>query len=294
MDRGPRPDLAVLPREKRVQCASSAGLHRMAYLEWGDAANPDVLVCVHGLARCARDFDNLARALCGSLRVVCPDVAGRGDSDWLADPMLYAIPQYVADMVTLIARLDVEAVSWLGTSMGGLIGMTLASLPQTPVQKLVLNDVGPIVTAVSLARIGKYLGMAPSFPDFAAAVQYIRLVSATFGAHGDAEWSVLTEHVTRRQPDGSYRMHYDPAIAVPFRGSEPDKDIELWSFYDAIRCPTLVLRGALSDLLKRETMEEMASRGPRAKTVEIAHVGHAPTLMHADQIAVVRDFLLAD
>jgi pimeloyl-ACP methyl ester carboxylesterase len=176
--------------------------------------------------------------------------------------------------------------------MGGMMGMALASLPETPLEKLVLNDVGPVIAAGSLARIGEYLGKAPTFPDFAAALQYIRAVSAPFGAHNDAEWNLLTEHVTRRQADGSYHMHYDPAIAVPFNAAKADKDIELWPYYDAIRCPTLVLRGALSDVLTRATFDEMARRGPRAKAVEIAEVGHAPTLMHADQIAIVRDFLL--
>jgi pimeloyl-ACP methyl ester carboxylesterase len=281
-------------RQRQVQCITPSGLHQLAYTEWGDPANRKVLVCVHGLSRCGRDFDSLARAMASDYRVVCPDVPGRGLSGWLKNPMEYQAQTYVADMVTLLARLDADCVHWVGTSMGGLIGMTLASLPETPLQKLVLNDVGPIITAVSLARIGEYLGKAPTFPDFAAAIQYIRAVSAPFGRHNDAEWSVLTEHVTRRQPDGSYRMHYDPAIAVPFNAAAPDKDIELWSYYDAIRCPTLVIRGALSDLLKRETVQEMVGRGPRAKTVEIPDVGHAPTLMHADQIAIVRDFLLAD
>ena len=281
-------------RQHQVQCVSAGGLHRLAYTEWGDPGERKVLVCVHGLTRCGRDFDALARTMASDYRVVCPDVPGRGLSGWLKNPMEYRVETYIADMVTLLARLDADSVHWLGTSMGGLIGMTLASLAETPLQKLVLNDVGPIVSAVSLARIGEYLGKAPQFPDFATAVQYVRAVSATFGAHSDAQWSTLTEHVVRRQPEGSYRMHYDPAIAVPFSAAAPEKDIELWPCYDAIRCPTLVIRGALSDLLKRETMEEMASRGPRAKTVEIAHVGHAPTLMHADQIAVVRDFLLAD
>jgi pimeloyl-ACP methyl ester carboxylesterase len=280
-------------RQREVQCITASGLHSMAYTQWGDPANRRVLVCVHGLSRCGRDFDNLARAMAGEYCVVCPDVPGRGLSGWLKNPMEYQVQTYVADMVTLLARLDADCVHWVGTSMGGLIGMTLASLPESPVRKLVLNDVGPIVTAVSLARIGEYLGKAPTFPDFATAVQYIRFVSATFGAHSDAEWSVLTEHVTRRQADGSYRMHYDPAIAVPFMAANTDQDIELWNYYDAIECPTLVIRGALSDLLKRETQQEMAGRGPRAKTAEIADVGHAPTLMHADQIAIVRDFLLA-
>ena len=280
-------------RQREVQCIAPSGLHRLAYTEWGDPANRKVLVCVHGLSRCGRDFDSLARAMSPHYRVACPDVPGRGLSGWLKNPLEYQVQTYVADMVTLLARLDADSVHWVGTSMGGMIGMALASLDGTPVQKLVLNDVGPVITAVSLARIGEYLGKAPQFADFAAAVQYIRAVSAPFGAHSDAEWSTLTEHVTRRQPDGSYRMHYDPAIAVPFRAAKPDKDIELWSFYDTIRCPTLVIRGALSDLLKRETLQEMAGRGPRANTVEIPAVGHAPTLMHADQIAIVRDFLLA-
>ena len=280
-------------RQNQVQCITPGGLHQMAYTEWGNPAGRKVLVCVHGLSRCGRDFDSLARVMSSHYRVVCPDVPGRGLSGWLKDPMEYQVQTYVADMVTLLARLDADSVHWVGTSMGGMIGMALASMAETPVQKLVLNDVGPIVGAVSLARIGEYLGKAPKFPDFGAAVQYIRAVSAPFGAHSDAEWSTLTEHVTRRQPDGSYRMHYDPAIAVPFNAAKPDKDIELWPYFDAIRCPTLVIRGALSDLLRHETLQEMAGRGPRAMTVEIPDVGHAPTLMHADQIAIVRDFLLA-
>lgn len=280
-------------RQRQVQCITPGGLHQLAYTEWGDPANRRVLVCVHGLSRCGRDFDSLAQALSGHYRVVCPDMPGRGLSGWLENPLEYRVETYVADMVTLLARLDADCVHWVGTSMGGMIGMALASLAQTPVQKLVLNDFGPVVTAVSLARIGEYLGKAPAFAHFDAAVQYIRAVSATFGAHSDAQWRTLSEHVTRRQPDGSYRMHYDPAIAVPFNAAPAGKDLELWSCYDAIRCPTLVIRGAQSDLLRPETLHEMASRGPCAKTVEIADVGHAPTLMHADQIAIVREFLLA-
>ncbi len=264
----------------------------MAYLEWGDPDNERVLICVHGLTRCARDFDKLAAALSGHYRVVCPDVAGRGDSEWLPDPMLYQLPQYVGDMVTLIARLDVESVHWLGTSMGGLIGMALAAQPGTPVRKLVVNDAGPLITKVSLERIATYLGMAPVFPDIAAAEQYVRAVNATFGPHSDAQWRFLAEVVLRRNPDGSLRMHYDPKLAEPFRALIPEKDLELWPLWDAIRCPALVLRGAQSDLLTKETCAQMTQRGPRAKVVEIPGVGHAPTLMHEDQIRIVRDFLL--
>ena len=278
-------------RRRSVQCASASGLHRVSYLEWGERDNPRVLICVHGLTRCARDFDFLAAALARDCRVVCPDVAGRGESQWLRNPMEYAIPTYVADMVTLIARLDVEKVHWLGTSLGGLIGMALASLPESPVAKLVLNDAGPLVTAASLDRIGSYVGKAPVFPGIEAAEYYVRTVSAPFGPHSDAEWRFLTEHVVRRQADGSYRMHYDPALAVPFNAEQPHKDIDLWKLYDAIRCPVLVLRGERSDMLTRETAQAMTGRGPRAKLAEIEGVGHAPTLIHADQIAIVREFL---
>ena len=281
------------PRQKTVRCASPAGLHRIAYREWGDPANPRVLVAVHGLARCARDFDALAAAMCDRYRVVCPDVVGRGDSDWLADPMHYQIAQYVADMVTLIARLDVEEVDWVGTSMGGLIGMALASQPGAPVRRFVINDAGPVVAKVSLERIAAYVGRAPAFPDLAAAEQYVRAVSAPFGPHTDAEWRFLTEVATRRNPDGTLRLHYDPKIAEPFRAALPDKDMEVWPLWDGIRCPTLLIRGEQSDLLARATAEQMTRRGPRAKLVEIPGVGHAPTLMHADQIAIVREFLLA-
>jgi pimeloyl-ACP methyl ester carboxylesterase len=291
MDRRAQPGLGVLPREKRVQCASSAGLHRVAYLEWGEADNPEVVVCVHGLSRCARDFDNLARALSGRYRVVCPDVAGRGDSDWLADPMLYVIPQYVSDMVTLIARLDVEQVNWVGTSMGGLIGMALAAQKAAPVAKLVLNDAGPVVAKTALERIGQYLGLAPTFPTVEAAEKVIRAVSATFGPHTDAEWRFLTDVVLRKNADGSWRFHYDPKIAEPYRKQMPDRDLELWPLWDAVSCPTLVIRGAQSDLLSKATAQAMTQRGPKAKLMELPGIGHAPTLLHDDQIAIVREFL---
>jgi pimeloyl-ACP methyl ester carboxylesterase len=281
--------VALEPRRRSVQCASPRGLHRMAYLEWGDARNRDVLVCVHGLTRTGRDFDELARALCGQFRVVCPDVAGRGDSDRLPDATLYGVAQYASDMVTLIARLDVETVSWLGTSMGGLIGMALAAQPGSPVKRLVLNDVGPLVTRASLERLASYVGKAPAFASVQEAERYIRDISAPFGPHSDAQWRFLTETWLRRNDDGTWRAHYDPRIAEPFKA---DQDLELWALYDAVRCPTLLLRGELSDLLLRATAEEMKRRGPRASVVEIRGVGHAPTLLNPDQIAPVREFLL--
>ena len=282
--------VAPEPRRRSVQCASPRGLHRISYLEWGDARNRDVLVCVHGLTRTGRDFDELARALCGQWRVVCPDIAGRGDSDPLPDATLYGVPQYVADMVTLIARLDVESVGWVGTSMGGLIGMALAAQAGTPIRRLALNDVGPVITRASLERIAAYVGKAPRFASVGEAEHYIRAISAPFGPHSAAQWRFLTETWLRRNEDGSWRAHYDPRIADP--RMVPEKDLELWHLYDAVRGPTLLVRGEHSDLLTRETAAEMMRRGPKAKVVEIRGVGHAPTLMQPDQIAVLREFFL--
>jgi pimeloyl-ACP methyl ester carboxylesterase len=270
-----------------------AGPRYIAYVEWGQ---PDAapLVCVHGLTRCARDFDFLAAELARhGYRVICPDVAGRGDSSWLADPMDYAVPTYTKHMLMLLARLELESVHWVGTSLGGLIGMAIAAMPGSPIERLVLNDVGPVLTLAALQRIGAYVGKWPPLPTIEAAEQFVRSISVTFGPHSDADWRFLTEHVVRRNADGTLRMHYDPAIAVPFTAEMPSEDIELWNLYDEIRCPTLVLRGEQSDLLTRETAARMTSRGPRARAVEIAGVGHAPTLIHQDQIAIVRDFLLA-
>ncbi|MCL4800645.1 MAG: alpha/beta hydrolase [Burkholderiales bacterium] len=278
-------------RRRSVLCASPSGLHRLSYVEWGAPDNPRVLVCAHGLARCARDFDPLAQALADRYRVVCPDMPGRGFSDWLRDPAEYAIPTYVNDIVTLVARLDVESVDWVGTSMGGLIGIALAAQPGAPIGRMVLNEAGPLVQAASLERIATYLGRAPRFASFAEAETYVRTVSAPFGPHSDAEWRFLTEHVVRQQPDGGYTLHYDPQLAVPFNAVRPHRDIDLWNLWDAIACPTLVIRGEHSDLLTRETVAEMRRRGPRAHAVEFAGVGHAPTLMQPEQIAVVRDFL---
>ena len=283
---------AIEPRRRSVLCASPAGLHRIAYREWGDARNRDVLICVHGLTRSSRDFDELARSLSTLYRVVCPDVAGRGDSDRLANPKHYTWAQYVADMVTLIARLDVEAVNWLGTSMGGMVGMALAAQPGNPIRKLVLNDAAPVISKTALQRLATYVGQELSFATIAEAEKYVRTISAPFGPHSDAQWHFLTETWVRRGDDGRLRPHYNTRIAEAYRATMPEKDLELWHLYDAVRCPTLLVRGERSDLFSRQAAAEMARRGPKAKVVEIRGVGHAPTLLQPDQIAVVRDFLL--
>jgi pimeloyl-ACP methyl ester carboxylesterase len=278
-------------RQRYVSCITPRGIHRLAYYEWGDPRSERVLVCGHGLTRTGRDFDALAQAMAQTYRVICPDYPGRGESDWLSDPAEYQIPTYVSDSVTLIARLDVEQVDWLGTSMGGLIGMVLASLPKTPIRALIVNDAGPLVEAGALGRIGQYLGKAPSFADFASAESYIRAVCAPFGPHSDEEWKFLTEVVVRPRREGGLRLHYDPAIAQAFNAAPPGEPMNLWPVYDAIRVPTLVIRGAESDLLSKNTAQQMIERGPRAKLIEIPGVGHAPTLMRGEQIGHVHQFL---
>ncbi|MBA4178164.1 MAG: alpha/beta hydrolase [Leptothrix sp. (in: Bacteria)] len=283
------------PRLSHVSCLDSRGLHRMAYWEWGDAANPRVLVCVHGLTRQGRDFDTLAQDLAGSYRVVCPDVVGRGQSDWLADPAGYAIPAYVADMVTLVARLGVEQVDWVGTSMGGLIGLALASMPKNPVRRLVLNDVGPAIQPAALARIGSYVGQPARWKTLDEAADALWAISQGFGPHTREQWLALTRPQLKPDGDG-FKPHYDPSLALPFRGLTPELaaagEAMLWLAYDRITAPTLLLRGAQSDLLSHETALAMVQRGPRATLHELPGVGHAPMLVQPEQRAVVRGFLL--
>ena len=276
-----------------VQCIGPSGLHRMAYTEWGARDNPRVLICVHGLTRNGRDFDALAEAMSGHYRVICPDVVGRGQSGRLRDPAGYGIPQYVADMVTLIARLNVDSVHWVGTSMGGLIGMALAAQEGTPLRKLVLNDVGPLITVASLQRIATYVGSDPQWASFDEALAYVKLISAPFGQLSEAQWHHLTETSIVQRADGRWAFRYDPRIAEPFKAAFVDKDIDLWPIYAGITCPTLVVRGAESDLLTRDTWQQMGACGPQAQLAEIPGVGHAPMFQSDEQIAIVRDFLLS-
>ena len=306
----------IEPRIQAVSCTSPGGLHRMAYYEWGDADNPDVVVCVHGLTRSGRDFDRLARELAGRYRVVCPDVVGRGLSDWLSLPMLYAVPQYVADMVTLIARLHPASLRWVGTSMGGLIGLGLAgamaqsrlraerqppaqqhqSLPPTGmhIHRMVVNDVGPRIEPLSLLRIGQYLAEPVAFDSFDQAVAYVKSVSSSFGQLSEELWQEFTRHVYVNI-NGKWVKHYDPAISIPFASmsAEASKQGEqiLWQAWDALECPVMVLRGQESDLLSQATLDEMLRRQPLARSTSFAGVGHAPSLMVADQIGVVTEFL---
>jgi len=288
------------PDLRFVNCLDATGLHRMAYWEWaGPSADAPVLVCVHGLSRQGRDFDALARVMSSRYRVVCPDVAGRGQSDWLRQPGGYQIPAYVSDMVALLARLDVEQVDWVGTSMGGLIGLGVASLRGREgqpglVRRLVLNDVGPAIRFEALQRIGSYIGKTPRFASLAEGAAYLRTISEGFGPHSDEAWLALSTPLFREE-GGEWRLRYDPAIGLPFAAITPEiaaaGEAALWAAYDTLTCPTLVIRGADSDLLTTETARAMTQRGPGARLVELPGIGHAPTLIHDDQIAIVRDFL---
>ena len=290
------------PRLDFVPCLDTQGLHRMAYWEWGERDNPRVVVCVHGLTRQGRDFDTLARALAADYRVVCPDVVGRGRSDWLADPAGYQVPAYVADMVALLARIGAPQVDWVGTSMGGLIGLGVASLRDgaggTLVRRLLLNDVGPALGADAIQRIGTYVGLPKRYASLDEAADYLWSISKGFGPHSREQWLALTKPQLKPVQDAQgegFISHYDPRIGLPFKAVTPALaaagEAMLWQRYDSLRCPTLVLRGAESDLLSHETALAMTQRGPKARLVELAGVGHAPTLVAADQVALVQEFL---
>ncbi len=268
------------------------GFHRIAYTDWGDADNPNVLICVHGLTRNGRDFDVLAEAMQDRYRVICPDVVGRGESQWLSHAADYSYPQYLADMNALIARLNVETVHWVGTSMGGLIGMMLAGQPNSPIRRLVMNDVGPFIPKASLERLAQYVGRAPAMESLDDVEQYLRVVMAPFGKLTDKQWRHMAEHSARQLPTGNFGLHYDLAIADVFKGTVM-QDVNLWMFWQSVICPVFVIRGAESDLLLRETVEQMKASRSNVSAIEIPNTGHAPALMEEAQVSAVRDFLLS-
>ena len=278
-----------------VECASSnaSGLHRMAYHTWGDPSNPRVLICVHGLTRRGSDFTTLAEALCKDYYVVCPDVIGRGDSDRLENPMLYGIPQYVADMTTLVARLNVSSVDWFGTSMGGLIGMVYAGMPDSPIRRILINDVGPRIEPESLKRLSSYVGQPFAYVSRADALTVLNRICASFGPHTPDEWERLNGPLLKEE-QGMWSLHYDPNIVIPFAAVNPvlakAGEMALWSHYEAIAVPILIVRGGDSDLLSSATVEEMLRRNPHARSITIPGVGHAPAFMKPEQIALAAEF----
>ncbi len=264
--------------------------YRMSYTAFGEDQAERTIICVHGLTRNGRDFDVLAAALASDARVVCPDVMGRGQSEWLDDPEAYAVPTYAGHMLQLIQHLGSSKVDWVGTSMGGMIAMAVAAMEDSPIERLVLNDVGPLIAKEAIERIGSYLGLDLSFDTLSDLEAHLRQIHAPFGPFTDEQWTHLAEHSAKRRPDGKLILSYDPKIAEPFKSAEPN-DIDLWPLWDEITCPTLVIRGAESDLLSKETANEMTKRGPKAELFEIPDIGHAPGLMDQHQIEKVRDWL---
>jgi pimeloyl-ACP methyl ester carboxylesterase len=278
----------------------------MAYWQWGHPDSSHVVLCVHGLTRQGRDFDTLAQALVQAkgqdVRVICPDVVGRGKSDWLQDPSGYQIPHYAFDMLTLLKQLNATTLDWVGTSMGGLIAMVIAGQPELPpfakVRRLVLNDVGPVIEWQALQRIGLYLGNTGKFASEQQAADALWSIASSFGPHTPAQWLALTRPLLKPLDDGSgcFTLHYDPALAEPFKTITPESAAQgealLWQAYDQIKAETLLIRGAQSDLLSRATAQAMTQRGPRARLIEFSGVGHAPTFVAADQVQPVLSFLL--
>lgn len=283
------------PRLNHVQCLDTQGLHRMAYWEWGDPANSKVLLCAHGLTRQGRDFDTFAQAMQDEFRVVCPDVVGRGQSDWLADSNAYQIQNYATDMVPLIARVNAKTLYWVGTSMGGLIGLVVSALKNSPVQRLVLNDISPALEPEAIKRIGEYVGAPVRWKTVEEAADALWQISQGFGPHTREQWLALTRPMLKPDGDG-FVPHYDPRLGEAFRAVTPEMtkagEAMLWAMYDSLRCPTMLLRGAESDLLSPAVAKAMTERGPRAELRQFAGIGHAPMLTSPDQIAVVREFLL--
>ncbi len=272
-------------------CPDSQGSHTLAYTEWGEPDNSKVLICLHGLTRNGRDFDTLASVLSTDYRVLCIDIAGRGQSDWLSQPENYTYETYVTDMLVLLEHLHLTKIDLVGTSMGGLIGMFLAARPASPISKLVINDIGALVPKTGLQRIAKYLNQPrPQFATLQEVEKYCRIVHMLFGNLTNVQWQHLAKHSVKAVTGGGYRLRYDPAIAIPFKGEL--EDIDLWSIWEQVRCPVLVLHGEKSDLLSPQIIQKMQAKHPLTQTVTFPEVGHAPPLMSEEQIAVVKSWLL--
>ena len=268
------------------------GSHNLAYTQWGDPENPQVLVCVHGLTRNSRDFDFLAKALVSDYRIICPDLVGRGNSDWLTHPEDYEQSVYLADMVALLEHLNLNTVDWLGTSMGGLIGMLLAAQPHSPIRRLVLNDIGPFIPQSEVSRLAQRLKEPwPHLTSLLEVEQFLRFIHRQFGPLTDAQWQHLAQHSARQNEDGSYRLAYDRQIVQKLQAAAR-QDVVLWEFWEKIRCPVLLLHGQESMLLTLETIAQMQASHPNMQVVTLPGIGHAPALMADEQIQLVKEWLL--
>ncbi|MDB5412226.1 MAG: alpha/beta hydrolase [Rubritepida sp.] len=275
------------PRLGALRSTLDEGAVSLRWTEWGPAHGKPV-VCVHGLTRNGRDFDVLAQHLAAQgRRVICPDIPGRGLSGWLPSGKLYAVPNYVPVLLPLLAELG--EFDWVGTSMGGLIGMGLCAVPGVAMRRMVLNDIGPFIPAAALQRIRDYLQEMPVFADMAAVEEHLRRVHAPFGRLTDAQWSHMAEHSARMQPDGQLVLHYDPAISQAMEG--PIVDVDLWELWKlCVQRPVLVLRGESSDLLLSGDAARMGE-APGVRVETISGCGHAPALMDTAQVELVAGFL---
>ena len=275
-----------------VECSSGDEKHRMAYHAWGNPSNP-VLMCVHGLTRRGSDFKTLALAMCKDYYVVCPDIVGRGDSDRLSNPMLYAVPQYVSDIATLVKKLGVSQVDWFGTSMGGLIGMVYAAMPNSPIRRMLINDVGPRIEPEAIKRLGSYVGQPFAFANREDALTRLNEICASFGEHTPQEWETYNGPMLI-QKEGKWIMHYDPDVSVPFASVNPIMakagEMAMWHAFKQIHIPMLIVRGGNSDLLSAATVAEMCKVNPYARSIEIPNVGHAPAFVKPEQIALAKEF----
>ena len=272
-------------------CLGPHGFHNIAYRQWGNVSNHQHLVCVHGLTRNSHDFDRFAQAMESDYRVTCPDVVGRGRSDWLPVKADYGYPQYTADAAALLGRLSTHEVDWVGTSMGGLIGMMLAAQPNSPIRKLVLNDIGPLIPGALIVRIKSYLGEPVHFETLKEAKAYFQELYDSFGPLNEDQWLEVAINSTYQKRDGSYGLAYDPGITEGFPAE--NEDIDLWGNWDMVKCPVLVLRGMKSDALTADIADQMQRRGPGCEVIEVPETGHAPPLMDPEQIERVRKWLLA-
>jgi len=277
-----------------IQCQNPQGYHRMAYREWGDR-NDKVLICVHGLSGNSADFQDLAIALQDHYRIICPDIVGRGESDWLADPLNYGLPLYVSDVLTLIQQLKLNPVDFLGTSMGGLIGMFLAAKAPGVISRLIINDIGPCLPAEGLKRVVKENTEKPDLQTWEQVQQYIRKRYAPSGKTSDREWEDLAKNTVKLTPENTYRLHYDPNIVANLAQVPPDKlkTLEFWQEWSSVNCPVLLLHGEHSDMLVPEIIEQMQATHPETTVQEFANCGHSPSLTSAEQIQAIVNWLMS-
>lgn len=265
--------------------------YRIAVYEWGNPQATETIFCMHGLTRNGRDFDFLARALAENYRVICPDMPGRGGSDALPTP-LYNYQTYIALTQILLHHYALTSVHWIGTSMGGIIGMMLAATVPGMIRSFVMNDIGCTISAAGLQRILTYAGTSTTFPTRVAAENEIRARCQPFGVREEAHWQHLYAHGVSELPNGIFRLHYDPAIINGLPMPNPVQDIDLWPFWNALQAtPVLLIRGADSDLLTQATAQKMHATHPRLTYVEIPDAGHAPALMDSESIQLITNWM---